>query len=235
MIMTDSRAAGDDGAGAAGAAGAFTTRAWRRAAPIRAAIDEQPLVRGLGDGTLSEDRFNYYMTQDALYLVEYGRVLAGVASLSGEPDEFAFWCDCAKQALVAERELHAAHMDLMSGATASPTCRAYTDFLHAGVALGSYGVAVAAVLPCFWIYQDVGAGLLARAGDLSGHPYGDWISTYADPAFEQSTARARGVADRLAAAAGDDERGRMHEAFATACRYEWMFWDAAWRMEDWPV
>ena len=52
MIMTDSRAAGaaagDDGAGAAGAAGAFTTRAWRRAAPIRAAIDEQPLVRGLG-------------------------------------------------------------------------------------------------------------------------------------------------------------------------------------------
>ena len=213
MIMTDSRAAGDDGAGAAGAAGAFTTRAWRRAAPIRAAIDEQPLVRGLGDGTLSEDRFNYYMTQDALYLVEYGRVLAGVASLSGEPDEFAFWCDCAKQALVAERELHAAHVDLMSGATASPTCRAYTDFLHAGVALGSYGVAVAAVLPC----------------------YGDWISTYADPAFEQSTARARGVADRLAAAAGDDERGRMHEAFATACRYEWMFWDAAWRMERSPV
>ena len=227
--MTDSRAAGDDGAGAAGA---FTTRAWRRAAPIRAAIDEQPLVRGLGDGTLSEDRFNYYMTQDALYLVEYGRVLAGVASLSGEPDEFAFWCDCAKQALVAERELHAAHVDLMSGATASPTCRAYTDFLHDGVALGSYGVAVAAVLPCFWIYQDVGAGLLARAGDLSGHPYGDWISTYADPAFEQSTARARGVADRLAAAAGDDERGRMHEAFATACRYEWMFCDTTCRIVD---
>jgi len=27
----------------------------------------------------------------------------------------------------------------------------------------------------------------------------------------------------------------MHEAFATCTRYEWMFWDAAWRMEDWPV
>ena len=91
------------------------------------------------------------------------------------------------------------------------------------------------MLPCFWIYQDVGAGMIARAGDLGAHPYGDWIATYADPGFERSTDRVRSIADRLARAAGDGERERMHASFATACRHEWMFWDAAWRMERSPV
>lgn len=217
------------------ATASFTAEAWERAAPVRDAIDALPLVRGLGDGSLTRDRFDYYMAQDALYLAEYGRALAGVAALSDEPDEFVFWCDAAREAVVVERALHAAHVDLTAGADASPTCRAYTDFLRARCALVSYGVAVAAVLPCFWIYQDVGAGMIARAGDLGAHPYGDWIATYADPGFERSTDRVRSIADRLARAAGDGERERMHASFATACRHEWMFWDAAWRMERSPV
>jgi thiaminase/transcriptional activator TenA len=31
----------------------------------------------------------------------------------------------------------------------------------------------------------------------------------------------------------DEMRARAH--FATTARYEWMFWDAAWRREVWPV
>jgi hypothetical protein len=28
---------------------------------------------------------------------------------------------------------------------------------------------------------------------------------------------------------------RVKEAFMTTSRYEWMFWDAAWKLEGWPV
>ena len=62
------------------ATASFTAEAWERAAPVRDAIDALPLVRGLGDGSLTRDRFDYYMAQDALYLAEYGRALAGVAA-----------------------------------------------------------------------------------------------------------------------------------------------------------
>ena len=27
----------------------------------------------------------------------------------------------------------------------------------------------------------------------------------------------------------------MHRAFRRSCQYEWMFWDAAHRLEGWPV
>ena len=91
------------------------------------------------------------------------------------------------------------------------------------------------MLPCFWIYQDVGERILAAAGDLTNHPYGDWIGTYADPAFAEQTLRVRAIVDRVAEQGDGSLRGRMASAGEQAGRYEWMFWDAAWRMEAWPV
>ncbi|WP_316671070.1 TenA family protein [uncultured Propionibacterium sp.] len=212
----------------------FTERAWERTAPIRAAIDELPFIRALADGSLTGERFGYYLGQDALYLGQYARVLAGAAALATDPDELVFWAERARDAIVVERSLHAQHVDLAAGAAASPSCAAYTSFLLAR-RFGEYGVLAAAVLPCFWIYQDVGASLLAVAGDPSAHPYGDWIGAYADPAFAEQTLRVRAIVDREAAAGGGPLRERMLAAYEQASRYEWMFWDAAWRMEGWPV
>ena len=33
----------------------------------------------------------------------------------------------------------------------------------------------------------------------------------------------------------DDERERYRELFLTSARYEYRFWDAAWRQEEWEV
>ena len=98
-----------------------------------------------------------------------------------------------------------------------------------------YPALAAGILPCFWIYEDVGRRLKDRVGDLTGHPYADWIGTYGDPAFAASTEQAKQILDRTAAQPDPGTVERMHEAFATASRYEWMFWDAAWRQETWPV
>ncbi|GMA20875.1 TenA family protein [Arsenicicoccus piscis] len=217
----------------------FTDDTWSRIAAIRTAIDELPFVRGLADGTLDRQRFVHYLAQDALYLGDYSRALAGLAAQSTVADDALFWSRSAASALVVERELHGSHVADLSAATMSPTCRAYTSYLLARQTEGCYPVAAAAVLPCYWIYQDVGDDLLRAAGgadgDLAGHPYADWISMYADAEFAESVEQAKAIVDRLAASADPAVVDRMHEAFATAARYEWMFWDAAWREEGWPV
>lgn len=213
----------------------FTDQTWQRAAGILDAIYTHPFVEGLGDGSLPEATFKEYLTQDSLYLLDYGRALAGLAAQATEPDDMVFWAACAREVVVVERELHAAHVDLLADATASPTCRGYTSYLLSLLTRGDYRVAVAGILPCFWIYADVGRRLLDAAGDLGGHPYGDWIGTYADEGFVYQANRARAITDRLATTADDATLEAMHTAFATASRYEWMFWDAAWRLETWPV
>lgn len=213
----------------------FSTLAWERIEPIRTAIDQLPFVTGLESGTLDRQRFRYYLGQDARYLFSYGRVLAAAAAQASSADDVLFWATAARTTFVVERELHAAHVDLDATA-ASPTCLGYSAYLQSLAGEGSYPVLTAGVLPCFWIYQDVGERLLQRVGTgLDTHPYRDWISAYADPDFAEATTGAIGIVDRLASRAGDAVQDRMMAAFVTASRYEWMFWDAAWRMEDWPI
>jgi thiaminase (transcriptional activator TenA) len=215
--------------------GSFTAEAWAAVATVREQIDDLPFVKELGAGTLARERFVYYLAQDAHYLAEYARALAAAAVKAPRAEELAFFASSAHTAVVVERELHAKHVADVTAWRASPTCAAYTSHLLAVAHTQGYPELVGAVLPCFWIYADVGARLLGAAGDLSEHPYGDWIATYSDEAFAASTETVRGIADRAAAESDPATVARMLDAFVTSSRYEWMFWDAAYRREAWAV
>lgn len=217
----------------------FTDEWWEEIAPIRAAIDAHPFLRGLQEGTLERDLFVGYMAQDARYLDAYARALAAAAAQAPSPPETVFWATSARDAILVEQQLHASHVLRSLGAVeTSPTTTAYTNHLLALAAGGSYPALIAGLLPCFWIYEDVGTRLKARIeerGTLSDHPYGDWIAQYGDPAFAEATNQARELVNRAANAVGTADRHRMRHAFHTASRYEWMFWDAAYRAEAWPI
>ncbi|BDZ50716.1 aminopyrimidine aminohydrolase [Frondihabitans sucicola] len=224
--------------------GGITADLWAATSTIRAAIDDLPFLRELEAGTLDPALFRGYLAQDALYLEGYARVLTAAATLAPTADDSRFWARQALGTLEVERRLHQWHRESHSqdhevvalrAPDASPTCTAYTSYLLSLVAVGSYAELVAGILPCFWVYDDVGSRLLARVGVTSGHPFGDWIDTYGDAAFSAATRDAREVVDRAGRAAGADGRTRMLTAFAAAVRYEWMFWDAAWRDERWPI
>lgn len=216
----------------------FTTQAWEQIAPVIDAIERHPFVVALGDGSLPRPTFDYYMAQDAAYLHDYSRMLALAAGQAQDADESLFWAGSSQTANSVERTLHASYLGADPNAmtiVASPTCTAYTSWQAMQATSGSYAQLVASLLPCFWIYEYVGQHLLRSAGNLEGHPYQDWIATYADPDFAKSCATARSITDRCCdPLSGSEAEAAMH-AFVTSSRYEWMFWDAAWRMEEWPV
>ena len=195
---------------------------WSRTAQLRADIDALPFVRALADGTLPEGTFRWYVEQDALYLREYARVLARASALAPTQGEQVLWARGAHTALVVELGLHARRVG-DEPARPSAVTQAYLDHLDACAGRG-YAELVAALLPCYWIYQDVGSRLAPYADD--GHPYRDWLETYADPAFAASTREAVGVVTALAASIDDDVRERMREAFLASARHELAFFAA---------
>jgi len=213
----------------------FSDEAWARVSAIRTAIDELPFVTGLADGSLPPDRFTYYLAQDAHYLDAYARVLAACAAQSTDPADLSFWAGGAQRAVAVEQALHASHLAGTTPIEQSPTCLGYSSYLSALAGRGSYAALVAGVLPCFWIYQDVGTRLIGAAAAQPDHPYAAWITTYADPAFAAATEQAKDITDALAAQASERVLEQMHAAFTTASRFELLFWDAAWRAERWPV
>ena len=51
---------------------------------------QHPFVKGLEDGTLSRDRFEFFMIQDYLYLLEYAKVFAIGTAKSRDPEVTRF-------------------------------------------------------------------------------------------------------------------------------------------------
>jgi thiaminase II len=211
----------------------FCAEAWDRTAATRAEIYRLPFITALGDGDLPLDRFVGYLVQDAHYLRQYARVLATCAARADEVADLAFFARGAVTAVEVEAALHARRAAGAEDPGPSPTCTAYTSFLLATAQTDSYAELVAAVLPCYWLYADVGTVLAERGAGLADHPYGDWIATYSDPGFTEATETVKGIADRLAATSGSATVERMHARFALACEYERRFWEAPWVGESW--
>jgi hydroxymethylpyrimidine/phosphomethylpyrimidine kinase len=199
---------------------------WGEIEHVRTETDGLPFVRGLGDGSLSRDAFVWYLAQDALYLRDYSRLLAEASRLAPTTAEQAFWAAGAQGAIVSELELHASWIPdgTMFAVEPSDTTTAYLNHLFAAAASGNYGVLVAALLPCFWMYQDVGTRLHPLS--TPDHPYRSWLETYADPAFATSTIQAIEIVTAVASSSDEQTRAAMGRAFRASAGHERAFFAA---------
>jgi thiaminase/transcriptional activator TenA len=208
---------------------------WAAIAPVHAAILEHPFLLGLADGTLPAGAFARYVVQDALFLDDYARALALCGARAGSAADVRLFCGHAADAIDVERDLHGRLMGELGisadGAEPSPTCLGYGAFLLQACALRERHEALGAILPCYWIYREVGTALAARG---SPDPrYAAWIATYGGPEFDAAARGAIDAADRALAAAGPARLASALRHARVAARFEWMFWDAAWRDERW--
>jgi thiaminase/transcriptional activator TenA len=219
---------------------AFTDDLWAAASKLREAVHAHPFNQELAAGTLPRAAFAHYMVQDSLYLRGYARVLALAASKAPGSDEILECARAAEVAIVVERALHAGYLDQfgiascdVEAAEATPACEAYVNFMLATAATDSFGVLVAAILPCFWLYQDVGTTIAQNV--VPDNFYQAWIDTYADESFAAATGRMKAIVDAAGAAAGESERKRMTAAFLRCAQHEWLFWQSAYLQSDWVI
>jgi thiaminase/transcriptional activator TenA len=204
------------------------------------AILEHPFLVGLVEGELPEETFQYYLLQDAVYLKAYARALSALGGRAPTTPDTELFATRAARAIGVERTLHRqllAELGLdetaIEAAEPSPTNLAYTSFIGAHVHGGSFADGLAAVLPCFWIYWEAANHLIERG---SPHPvYQRWIESYRSEEFERGVTAILELVDRVGAALGGQDSARLRQIALVAARYEWMFWDAAWRRERWPL
>jgi thiaminase/transcriptional activator TenA len=218
----------------------FSRDAWQRNAHVYETIRTMPFNAELADGTLSEARFKHYITQDAHYLIGFGRALTLAAAKAPDPDRIVQFAKSAEGAIVVERALHGSFFqqygitaEVFAQTPLSPACHHYVSYLVATAYGEPYEVLLGALLPCFWIYAEVGRDIHARAA--AANPYQAWIDTYAGEEFHNAVRTMMATTDAAAEAAAPSLCARMHAAFKTATQLEWMFWDSAYRRASWPV
>ncbi|MGI4750389.1 MAG: thiaminase II [Janthinobacterium lividum] len=213
----------------------WSETAWQQSAAIFEQIIEMPFNQELMAGTLDIEKFKFYISQDSNYLEHFGRGLALIAART-QTSYVLDYLRFAEGAIVVENALHAnyfATFNISQKAELSPACHHYINYLLKEASLSQVEVAMAAVLPCFWIYKKVGDYIYANQ-TKNNNPYQSWIDTYAGEDFGKLVDKAIRICDEAALNCSPQQQQTMTAAFITGCRLEWLFWDSAWLMETWP-
>ena len=220
----------------------FSAHLRELAAPIWKAQLHHPFVVALGKGTLPLQKFRYYILQDARYLEELAKVFAAGAEKAEDADTAIRFAQLVEETIIVERSLHESYgkkwkltAHEMRSTPHSPTNYAYCRHMRSMAQTGTLGETTVVALPCAWVYCEVGQHLLRKGPPKPSHPYREWLELYGSPEFANVAKWMRTVVNRCAKTAGKAEKVRMEEAFLISSRYEWMFWDMAWREERWPV
>ncbi len=200
---------------------------------IYQAIIRLPFITRLADGTLEADTFRRYIAQDSLYINQYSKVLAHIASRLDRSDWTEAFLGFAADGVAVEKGLHSLYV-AEAAEDMSPACLFYTSFLRSQ-ALEPVEVEAAAVLPCFLIYLKVGLHIAATQSGGSANPYHDWIATYSDEAFSRSCDKVSEILNTMARTADPQLRTRMSNAYKEAARQEWLFWHSAYQNLKWPA
>jgi thiaminase/transcriptional activator TenA len=213
----------------------FSQQLREAAADIWEAQYEHPFVRGIADGTLDPERFRFYVRQDYVFLIEYGRLLALACARAPRLELMERFAELTQSTLRTEMDLHRSYAgewgisrEELEQEPPHPVTRGYSDFLLRTAALGDFAELVAALLPCMWGYSELGQRL-ARGPRPADERYARWIEMYAGDEFAELAAWCRDVCDEAGGGAPADLQTRMRDAFLASSRYELEFWEAGWR------
>ena len=220
----------------------FSSDLREKAASIWAAEKRHPFVTGIGDGSLALEKFRFYMRQDYIFLVEFSRAVSLAVAKAQDIEDMGWFARLLHETLNTEMALHVGFCgdfgiteEELRKTAPSPTTHAYTRHLVQTAYSGRAGDIAAAILPCSWGYCEIGQ-MLFRQGPPPDQPlYAKWIEMYNSPELAELAEWLRSFVDRTARASSSGEVARMEEIFLTSSRYEYMFWDAAYQLEEWPV
>ncbi|MDR1172847.1 MAG: thiaminase II [Bacteroidales bacterium] len=212
----------------------WSTKTWKETLPIYQSIIDMPYIKELMDGTLPMEKFQFYLAQDSIYLESFGRTFALIAARADSIQDSLAYIRFAEMVIVVEREMHESYFrsfNLTDTGCAEPACHHYNHFLKSTAALDAVEVGMAATLPCFWIYREVGDYIYKNHS--ANNPYQQWIDTYASEEFSVFVNQAIDICDAVASQCTEKQQRAMTDAFITASRLEFQFWDSAYYLEKW--
>lgn len=205
---------------------------------IWAGYHAHPFVRGIADGTLNKKKFQYYMVQDYLYLMEYAKVFTIGVAKAQDMEAMRLFAGYVSQILDGEMDIHKGYMQRLGisldEAEQAPVALenlSYTSYMLRVAYEEGPGEIAAAILSCALSYEVIANEMIKTNPSCTDHPfYGEWVRGYADPGYAQANQKLIDLLERLTENDSEPQLLRLQEIFTRCSRYEAAFWDMAWEM-----
>ena len=198
-----------------------------------------PFVIELGDGTLPRATFDIYFDQDHIFLKDWAILLSLATAKS--PD-----FDAARQLVgflhvglggeeglfqQAYRERGLSPQDV-AALEYRPTTFSYSGYLRKNAYEGNFLDVIATLLAVEWPYMDWAQRLEAAGKRPENHYYQTWIDLHTSQEMTGFVDWLRRTVDEAPTTGAD--RSRLQRIFQDVLRYELLFWEMAYRDEQWP-
>lgn len=212
----------------------FIETLWYSVESIVNKIINHPFNIQLAAGSLSIEKFRYYLQQDSLYLKDYSKSLSLLAQKAPLKKTAMLLLSYSKEGLIIEKALHKTFFKKFAIPKAirkEPACLFYTNYLLTQCTFEPWEIGIAAMLPCFWIYYKVGNYILSQSA--RDNCYQEWIDTYSSPQFENDVLLFVKITEEAAKKATAYTRKKMKDAFKISTHLELLFCDAAFNLQKW--
>ena len=181
------------------------------------------------------------MIQDYLYLIDYAKLFALGSVKAIDVETMRKFGEMLHSTLNVEMDLHrqyakkfAISEEELENAQPASSTLAYTHYMLQVAQNGTLAELVAALLPCMWSYSEIGKELAEIPGALEHEFYGEWVEMYSSKEFGELSNWLKDLMNKLAIGKSEEERKKLEEIFLNTSRFEFLFWDMAYRGETWP-
>ena len=218
----------------------YTQQLWENNYPFYQKIRNLPFNQELLSGKLDEQVFRNYIIQDYLYLQNYRKVYGILLSKAPDETMMKFILKLINGIDEEIESIHGAYIqkfeisrEELLHARTYPNTEFYNAFLIKTATLEPFEVGLIATLPCHWIYFQLGMDM-KNSRKAQGSKYQEWINGYAEDAWEVSeTKEVVNIVETCMRKTTAEIRGKMKQAFDTAMKLEYMFWDGIYKDLIW--
>lgn len=219
----------------------FSHELRKEAEHIFEACYNHPFLKGIAEGHLGAEQLIHYVKQDFEYLNAMIQARAlGMAKCTNREDMEMFNTSIS---FILNSEVHphnnfckvaGVNYEDLQGFPLAPTAQHYISHMLNVAHEGTLGEIIAVTLPCPWIYLYIGERIIEEYQPTENHPFYDWITFYGAQEEPRMNSYLKKL-DELAEKASEEEKAKMKEHFMLSCQLEYMFFDMAYKIEQWPV
>ncbi len=208
----------------------FTGRLWKMSKSLYRDMITHPFNVELSAGTLEVERFKTYLQQDALYIESYTKALFQLANKAPTLEIKNILIGFAEDGFLIEKELHDnffRKFKITPVEERLPACHDYGNFLDNVTFLSPYPMGLVSLLPCFWMYREVGVHL--NNNTVKDNPYQPWLDTYTGEEFTEQVRQMLQLVESAAQHSNYYMRDDMKTMYMQSCRMELRFWDECYK------
>ncbi len=195
---------------------------------------DHPFVRELGNGALPLNKFQYYLKQDYVFLINYCKVLALAASKSSSENMMKRWVSLLNETLNSEMELHrnfcsdfGISISNLEKTIADTSTKNYCDFLIENANQNSEKFIAVSLLPCQWGYQEIAQNFEKNKFE-KGSFHKTWVESYSSNEYQEVTDWLIKYVDEVGKNSTSEEVEKYKKLFKLGIELEIGFWDSAW-------